>query len=177
VRVAHGLSLSFFHPAAPREHDLRSSASFSSSRRPRPASRPCTPPTRAFVVHHASPFSATARLGAPLGDFGSSSAHVASFHRTGFGRLTFVTDRVPAMPSFRPTQFHQAPERRRTPANHPGAPALGSFIGRSHPRPNPHRPAASLTSACSGLASLATDARRYAAEQQSSSIASHVSAS
>ena len=51
------MHLSFFEPIAPPEHDLRSSASVSSSNGPRHASSPCTPPTRAFVVHRVSPFS------------------------------------------------------------------------------------------------------------------------
>ena len=163
VGVAHSMSLSFIAPAAPREHDLRSSASFSSSGRSRRTSSPCTPPTRAFVVHRASPFSATARPAGRLRDLGSPSVHVVSCHRTGYGRLHSVSRRVPAMPSFRPTWFQQASPAGQSPANHPGAPALGSLIGRTRPRPNPHRSRACLTPACSGLAALATDARRWAA--------------
>ena len=118
------------------------------------------PPPRAFVVRQTSPVSATARRAGSLHAFGSSSLYIGGFHRTGCGRLTSVNHRVPALPSFRPRRLSQASTKRSTPANHPGAPALGSFIGRTHPRPNPHRSGASLTPACSGLATLATDARR-----------------
>jgi len=160
VRTAQGTLLSFCQPVAPREHDLCSSAPISSPERPPRADRSRMPPTRALVVRNLSPFSASSRRGVRSRVSGSSSIRRATCPRTGVRHLKPVTHRVPAMPGFEPTWLPPTPGVYVAPANQTGARALASFSRSALLRPNPHRSPASLTPACSGLASLAADARR-----------------
>ena len=160
VGVALRTLLSFCQPVAPREHDLCSSAPISSSERPPRADRSRMPDARAFVVRNVSPFSATVRCSVRLRSSESPSVRPATISRTGSGHLRAVTHRVSAMLNFAPTWPAPRPGVSVAPAKHPGAPALGSFSRNAHLRPNLHRSNASLTPACSGLASLAADARR-----------------
>ena len=160
VRTAQGTLLSFSQPVAPREHDLWSSAPISSPGRPPRADPSRMPPTRAFVARNLSRFSASSRRGVRSRVSGSSSVTRATCPRTGVGHLKPVTRRAPAMPSFEPTWLPPTPGVYVAPANQTGARALASFSRSALLRPNLHRSAASLTPACSGLASLAADARR-----------------
>ena len=160
VRTAQGTLLSFCQPVAPREHGLCSSAPISSPERPPRADRSRMPPTRAFVVRNVSRFSASSRRGVRSRVSGSSSIRRATCPRTGVGHLKPGTHRVPAVPSFEPTWLPPTPGVYDAPANQTGARALASFSRSALLRPNLLRSAASLTPACSGLASLAADARR-----------------
>ena len=160
VRTAQGTLLSFCQPVAPREHDLCSSAPLSSLQRPPRADRSRMPPTRACVVRNVSRFSASSCRGVRSRVSGSSSVRRATCPRTGVGHLKPATHRVPAMPSFEPASLPPTPGVYVAPAKQTGARALASFSRSALLRPNLHRSAASLTPACSGLASLAADARR-----------------
>jgi hypothetical protein len=145
--------------AVPPEHDSRSFASIYSFHWSRRASPLCTPPPRAFGVRAASSVSRQHRrtttapvLGAaPLGPPGSPQANDVTLTVRGPGVL--------AMPGMDPLRLHGATSRGRPSSIRPTPLPLPAL--RFGPvSAKPPRAAAHLTSACSGLAALAADARR-----------------
>ena len=157
---ACGMSPAFVQPVTPRDHARRSSAPLSSSGRPRSASSLCTPPTGACVAPQRLTFSRARRLVIFSRAFGSSVLQLLSCPRPNPVHLRSVSLGGLAMPSFDASRLSPAPRAFRAPANRPGPSAFGFFMHVAWPHSTVGSPVAGLTPACSGLASLATDARR-----------------
>jgi hypothetical protein len=159
VRVVHARPRRLREPAVSREHEVRFSAWPCSCRRSRRVSRLHTPPTRVVGVRIASTFPRSYRRATTSSLFGAPPNPRRLRNLRTASVLRSVAPGPPAIPGIEALRFPGSNSRHLRPVVRP------ETLRRPPRRFGPvsakvHCAAAHLTSACSGLAALAADARR-----------------